>query len=72
MAEAADEPEQLAPAAPAPEGGGRAVLVAALLAGAGAAVTFLSEGGVSLALGVVLLLAGVVAACAVLLPAAVE
>ena len=75
MAEAADEPEPAAAgeavAAPAPLRG-RAVLAAAALAGVGAAVTFLSEGGVLLALGVVLLLAGVVATCAVLLPAAVE
>jgi cytochrome d ubiquinol oxidase subunit II len=68
MAAVTEEPVATAPVREA-EGGSRLGAAAVALAAVGALVTFLSEDGFSLALGVVLLLGGIVAVCAVVLPA---
>jgi hypothetical protein len=54
--------------APAPEPGRGAGVAAALCAALGVPLTFLSDGGVGLALGVVLLLAAVAAAASFVVP----
>jgi cytochrome d ubiquinol oxidase subunit II len=69
MAAVGEQPEPLTPAREADGGRARLGGAAVGLAFVGAAVTFLSDDGLPLAIGVVLLLAGLVAVCAVVLPA---
>jgi cytochrome d ubiquinol oxidase subunit II len=73
MARAADEPVEAAPGGLPARGGSRALgPVALALALIGAAVTVVTDGGAGRVAGVVLLLGGLAAACAFVLPALVS